>query len=128
LAERVRQISRHLLRRVHASTRSIPRPGPALVRVADANDIAEGAMRAFDVDGTKVNISHASGRFFAFDDTCTHAGCSLAAGTLNATIVTCACHGSQFDIADGSVVRGPAQRPVRSRRVEVRGSELMTEP
>jgi nitrite reductase/ring-hydroxylating ferredoxin subunit len=103
-------------------------PGKTLVRVADANDIREGEMRAFDVEGTKVNISHASGGFFAFDDTCTHAGCSLAAGKLDGTTVTCACHGSQFDIADGSVLRGPAQRPVRARRVEVRGSDLMTEP
>jgi nitrite reductase/ring-hydroxylating ferredoxin subunit len=103
-------------------------PGPALVRVAGVNDIAEGEMRAFELEGTKVNISQVSGRFFAFDDTCTHAGCSLAAGKLDGTTVTCACHGSQFNVADGSVVRGPAQRPVRSRRVEVRGSDLMTEP
>jgi nitrite reductase/ring-hydroxylating ferredoxin subunit len=102
-------------------------PGPTLVRVADANDIAEGEMRVFDVEGVKVNVSHASGTFFAFDDTCPHAGCSLAAGRLDGTTVTCACHGSQFDIADGRVVRGPAQRPVRSRRIEVRGSDLMTE-
>lgn len=78
-------------------------PGPTLVRVADAKDIAEGEMRVFDVEGVKVNISRASGKYFAFDDTCTHAGCSLAAGKLDSTTVTCACHGSQFDIADGRV-------------------------
>ena len=102
-------------------------PGRILVRVADANEVAEGEMRSFDVEGVKVNISNAAGRFFAFDDTCTHMGCSLAAGKLDGTTVTCACHGSQFDIADGSVVRGPAQRPVRSRLVEVRGPDLLTE-
>jgi nitrite reductase/ring-hydroxylating ferredoxin subunit len=101
--------------------------GQLLVRVTAASDVAEGEMRAFDVQGVKVNISNAAGRFFAFDDTCTHMGCSLAAGKLDGTTVTCACHGSQFDIADGSVLRGPAQRPVRSRRVEVRGSDLVTE-
>ena len=30
--------------------------------------------------------------------------------------MTCACHGSQFDVTSGAVLRGPAQRPVRSRR------------
>ena len=104
-----------------------PNPGPRLVRVADVSDVADGEMRAFDVEGTKVNISHVSGTFFGFDDTCTHMGCSLAAGTLHGTTVTCRCHGSQFDISSGQVLTGPARRPVRSRRVEVNGPDLMTE-
>jgi 3-phenylpropionate/trans-cinnamate dioxygenase ferredoxin subunit len=84
-------------------------------------------MRAFEVEGTRVTIVHTAGQFFAFDDTCTHSGCSLAHGSLEGTTVTCACHGSQFDVASGAVLRGPAQRPVRSHQVEVRGSDLLTE-
>src|SRR5262249_35609186 len=61
----------------------------------------------------------------AFDDTCTHRGCSLASGKLDGTTVTCPCHGSQFDVTSGAVVRGPATRPVRSRLVEVKGNDLL---
>ena len=43
-----------------------------LVRISQAADVAEGHMRAFDVAGTKVNVSNARGHLFAFDDTCTH--------------------------------------------------------
>ncbi|MGH2393155.1 MAG: Rieske (2Fe-2S) protein, partial [Candidatus Limnocylindria bacterium] len=60
-------------------------------------------------------------------DTCTHMGCSLAAGDLDGTTVTCACHGSQFDVTSGEVLRGPAERPVRSRRVGFQGDELTVE-
>ncbi|MGH2380444.1 MAG: Rieske (2Fe-2S) protein [Candidatus Limnocylindria bacterium] len=98
-----------------------------LVRVGSAKDVAEGFMRVFEVAGTKVNVANSDGRLYAFDDTCTHQGCSLANGNLQGTTVTCACHGSQFDVTSGAVLRGPAQRPVRSRAVQVEGEDLLTE-
>jgi|SRR5262245_39711518 len=98
-----------------------------LVRVGNAKDVAEGAMRVFDVAGTKVNIASALGHLYAFDDTCTHKGCSLAKGKLDGTMVTCPCHGSQFDVTSGAVLRGPAERPVRSRLVQVEGEDLVVE-
>ena len=98
-----------------------------LVRIGNANDVADGQMRVFEVAGTKVNVASSDGRLYAFDDTCTHMGCSLAKGELEGTIVTCACHGSQFDVTTGAVQRGPAQRPVRSREVQVEGADLLAE-
>ena len=98
-----------------------------LARVGNAKDVAEGAMRVFDVAGTKVNIASAGGNLYAFDDTCTHKGCSLANGKLDGTTVTCPCHGSQFDVTSGAVLRGPAQQPVRSRLVQVEGEDLLVE-
>lgn len=98
-----------------------------LVRIGSANDVADGQMRVFDVGGTKVNVASSEGRLYAFDDTCTHMGCSLANGELEGTIVTCACHGSQFDVITGAVMRGPAPRPVRSRTVQIEGPDLLAE-
>jgi nitrite reductase/ring-hydroxylating ferredoxin subunit len=98
-----------------------------LVRIGSSKDVPEGAMQVFEVAGTKVNVANADGHLYAFDDTCTHAGCSLAMGELDGTTVTCACHGSQFDVATGAVLRGPAQRPVRSRLVQAEGEDLLAE-
>ena len=98
-----------------------------LVRVGSSKDVAAGKMRVFDVAGTKVNVTNADGHWYAFDDTCTHLGCSLAKGTLDGTTVTCRCHGSQFDVTSGAVLRGPAARPLRSRLVQVEGENLLTE-
>jgi nitrite reductase/ring-hydroxylating ferredoxin subunit len=64
---------------------------------------------------------------YAFDDTCTHRGCSHATGKLDGTTVTCPCHGSQPNVTSGAVVRGTAQRPVRSRLVQVEGEALLAE-
>ena len=98
-----------------------------LVRIGSPKDVVHGQMRVFDLDGTKVNVASAGANLYAFDDTCTHAGCSLGTGKLDGTTVTCPCHGSQFDVTSGSVLRGPAKRPVRSRAVRVEGENLLAE-
>ena len=98
-----------------------------LVRIDNAKDIAPGEMHLFDVAGTKVNVASVGGHLHAFDDTCTHKACSLAKGKLDGTTVTCPCHGSQFDVTSGAVLRGPAQRPVRSRLVQMEGDDLLVE-
>src|SRR5258705_6521479 len=98
-----------------------------LVRVGSSKDVPAGQMRVFDVKGTKVNVASVGGRLFAFDDTCTHLGCSLAKGKLVGTTVTCPCHGSQFDVTSGAVLHGPAVQPLRSRSVQSDGEDLLTE-
>jgi nitrite reductase/ring-hydroxylating ferredoxin subunit len=98
-----------------------------LVQIENARNIASGEMRVFDVAGIKVNIASVGGQLHAVDDTCTHRACSLAKGKLDGTTVTCPCHGSQFDVTTGEVLRGPAQQPVRSRLVQMEGEGLLVE-
>jgi nitrite reductase/ring-hydroxylating ferredoxin subunit len=96
-------------------------------RVSAGSKLMEGEMRVFDIDGAKVSVAAAGGSLYAFDDACTHMGCSLGEGKLEGIAVTCPCHGSQFDVTSGAVIRGPAQRPVRSRSVKIEGDDLLIE-
>jgi nitrite reductase/ring-hydroxylating ferredoxin subunit len=96
-------------------------------KVSAGNKLGDGEMRVFDIDGTKVAVAAAGGRLYAFDDACTHMGCSLGEGKIENKTVTCPCHGSQFDVSSGAVIRGPAQRPVRSRSVQIEGDDLLIE-
>jgi nitrite reductase/ring-hydroxylating ferredoxin subunit len=92
--------------------------------VARADDLKEGDMRAFDLRGTKIAVANVAGTFYAFGDTCTHRECSLAEGDLEETTVTCPCHGSEFDVVSGQVLRGPARVPVGSFEVRAEGGNL----
>lgn len=92
--------------------------------VSRADDLKEGEMRAFDVRGTKIAVVNVAGEFHAFGDTCTHMQCSLAEGDLEETTVICPCHGSEFDVTSGEVLRGPAREPVGSFEVQVEGGNL----
>lgn len=50
---------------------------------------------------------------YAMTLTCTHEGCDMGSeGTVTASRISCACHGSVFD-ATGAVVRGPAKEPLQ---------------
>ena len=94
------------------------------VPVSRADALEEGGMRAFDVRGTRVAVANIAGTFHAFDDTCTHLQCSLAEGDLEDTTVICPCHGSEFDVVSGEVLRGPARVPVGSFEVREEGGNL----
>ncbi|HLT10552.1 MAG TPA: Rieske (2Fe-2S) protein [Micromonosporaceae bacterium] len=63
-----------------------------------------------------------AGEFRAFSATCTHMQCQLT--QIDGGRISCFCHGSQFSIADGSVMRGPASRPLSPRQVTVTGDTL----
>jgi nitrite reductase/ring-hydroxylating ferredoxin subunit len=101
--------------------------GAGFMAVARADDLKEGEMQAFKVFDAKVAVANVAGAFYAFDDTCTHEGCSLAEGELEDAILTCGCHGSQFDVTSGALVRGPAQVPVKSYETRVEDGNLEIE-
>jgi len=82
-------------------------------------DLAEGEVAAYDVCETWVALSEIDGEVYAIGDLCTHQGCSLAKGELEGTTVTCPCHGSQFDVTTGTVLRGPATENLPCYRVKV---------
>jgi len=85
---------------------------PEWVKVADAGDVAEGEINAYMVGNRTVAVANVDGDLQAFDDTCTHQGCSLSEGDLDGTIVECPCHGGRYDVMTGEVVGGPPPEPV----------------
>jgi Rieske Fe-S protein len=80
--------------------------GEVLVKAADV-PVGGGVVLT---DAHVIVTQPKAGRFEAFTMTCTHAGCGVSA--IQGTLMVCPCHGSEFSIADGSVVRGPATRPL----------------
>ena len=98
------------------------------VTVARTTDIKPGELAVFDVEGVRIAVANASGRFFAIDDTCTHEQCSLAEqGTLDGTVVTCGCHGAQFDVTTGQVLAPPALEPVKAYPLRVGQGHVVVE-
>jgi nitrite reductase/ring-hydroxylating ferredoxin subunit len=68
-----------------------------------------GEPRRVVVGETPVMVLRHGDGLHALHDRCSHRGCSLAEmGEVEGETVTCNCHGSQFDLRDGSVQRGPA--------------------
>jgi 3-phenylpropionate/trans-cinnamate dioxygenase ferredoxin subunit len=108
------------------------------VYLTDIGDLPDGAMKQADADGHEFLVAHVGGAYLVSDARCPHLHGHLAKGTLEGTIVTCPLHHSQFDLADGAVVRwtdftGAVRsvaefarhpRPLRVYDVRVDGTEL----
>jgi len=56
--------------------------------VGKVADIPAGKMQKVTVDGKEILVMNIDGHFYAINDTCTHAGASLAEGTLDGPILT----------------------------------------
>jgi 3-phenylpropionate/trans-cinnamate dioxygenase ferredoxin subunit len=73
--------------------------------VATTDELKEGAMMKVKVAGREVLVAHVGGNYYAADNRCPHMNGDLSKGRLEGTILTCPVHHSQFDLADGRVVR-----------------------
>jgi Rieske Fe-S protein len=94
-------------------------PPGTVLGPASAVPVGGGAVYA---DQSVVVTQPSPGTFRAFSAVCTHQGCTVSdvyGGTIN-----CPCHGSKFKITDGSVVAGPARRPLPAKRVRSTGGQL----
>ncbi|MGH3776806.1 MAG: Rieske (2Fe-2S) protein [Pseudonocardiaceae bacterium] len=98
-----------------------PPAGSASQPLANTSDIPVGGGAVFE-DEEVVVTQPTPGAFKAFSAVCTHQGCTVnkvASGTID-----CPCHGSKYAIADGSVVNGPASKPLAQRQITVSGDSI----
>lgn len=90
----------------------------ARLRAESIEHLAPGEGGIVKVDGDVVGAYRApDGSYQAVSATCTHLGCSLKWNGAE-TSWDCPCHGSRFD-TDGSVLDGPAVRPLDVVEVEI---------
>jgi Rieske Fe-S protein len=81
-----------------------------------AADVPVGGGKVFE-DVKVVVTQPTEGDFKAFSAICTHQGCTVN-GVSNG-VITCPCHGSNFDIATGEVKQGPATQALPTKSVTV---------
>lgn len=88
--------------------------GPGLAKTAD---VPVGSSKLVGTGNAQVLLSHPAGATFrAFSPSCTHQGCTVE---VRSDMFVCPCHGSEFALADGAVLQGPATRPLIERKVTV---------
>jgi nitrite reductase/ring-hydroxylating ferredoxin subunit len=95
--------------------------GAATGALASTSEIPVGGGKVFSSQQVVVTQPE-KGTFKGFSAICTHMQCTVdqvANGTID-----CPCHGSQFSVKDGSVVAGPAPKPLPAAAIKVTGTEI----
>lgn len=99
----------------------------AFVKVGNADEVAPGTAKAFEVDGRSVAVCNVDGTYYAIDDVCTHDGGSLDQGLLDGNQIECPRHGARFDVTTGKVLTLPAVVPVNAYPVRIENGAIEVE-
>ena len=89
--------------------------------LASTSEIPVGGGKVFSAEKVVVTQPTA-GEFKGFSAVCTHLGClvdKVASGTID-----CPCHGSKYSVKNGSVVAGPAPKPLPAQAIKVAGGKI----
>ena len=93
------------------------------IEIGSASAVGVGKAARLTHGSTTVIVSQpSSGEYKAFSTVCTHQGCQVQVQDSNR--IVCPCHGSEYAVADGSVVHGPAEAPLTSYPVQVKGGKI----
>ena len=93
------------------------------VEVGSASAVGVGKAAKLTHGSTTVIVSQpSSGEYKAFSTVCTHQGCQVQVQDSNR--IVCPCHGSEYAVADGSVIHGPAEEALTSYPVQVKGGKI----
>ncbi len=82
-------------------------------RVCSLDAVPLGELKQFTVEGVEILVINSNGQIYCLEARCTHAGAPLVEGEVVEDVLTCPWHGSKFNIKDGTVLRGPAENPLR---------------
>jgi nitrite reductase/ring-hydroxylating ferredoxin subunit len=98
------------------------------IAVLPVADLPPNTSRRVVVDDLDVLLVRTDQEVLAVADRCTHQGAPLHKGVIKATgamkTVTCAAHGSMFQLSDGRVLRGPATSRLPTYDVRENGDAL----
>lgn len=73
-------------------------------KAVETSKIPDGSMMTVEIDGESVLIANVDGKYYGIGAICTHEEWDLSEGTLADTTVTCAGHGTVWDLKTGKGV------------------------
>lgn len=110
--------------------------------VCSLDDLPDGTMRAFRVEGRDLLLVRNGDQVYALRDICPHQGAPLSAGVLTCArlaggvgehradrsnrIIRCPWHNWEFDAGDGAALHDPTRR-VASYPASIRSGQVVVE-
>jgi nitrite reductase (NADH) small subunit len=99
----------------------------AFVKVAQRGEIKENGGKELDINGTRVALFHANGRYYAIEAHCRHQDGSLAPGKIDGEVVECPLHSWHYNIRTGELLDYLEGVKLVTYKVDVRGNDIFIE-
>ena len=98
------------------------------IRVCGEHEMAPGELAVVHDGNTPILVLNHEGRFYAWEDRCSHADFELSAGPFDARAgsIECVLHGARFDVVTGTALCPPAQSPLVKFPVKVEAGAVWT--
>lgn len=92
------------------------------------DELADGAVRKFDVCGNAVAVYNLGGRIYATQDGCSHATASLSEGEIvDDECIACPVHDGTFHIPTGQPMSFPCEHPIRTYKVISENDDVLVD-
>lgn len=107
----------------HGTVDSITPTTPVLLGAVSAVPVGLAGSFTLPSGLPVIVLQPSAGEFRCYDAVCPHAGCTVGYDTAQ-QLILCPCHGSEFAVATGDVLRGPAVVGLTALHLEERGDRL----
>lgn len=96
----------------------------AFKKLISVSEVGEGRLVVVKTRHFNVVVTQVEGKYYAFEDSCTHDGEEISCGKLEGCVITCPRHFAKFDVRSGEVLALPATEPLVIFPVRVVGEDL----
>ena len=97
------------------------------MKVAQRGEIKENGGKELTVNGMRVALFFARGKYYAIEAQCRHQDGSLAPGKIDGEVVECPLHSWHYNIRTGELLDYLEGVKLTTYKVDVRGNDIFVE-
>ena len=93
-------------------------------RITDRQDLGDGEMKSYDIDGHKILLRRLGDQYFAGIAFCPHLGAPLDEGAMSRERIVCPWHHAAFDVKSGELLEPPALDSLPQFETKIDGDDV----
>jgi nitrite reductase/ring-hydroxylating ferredoxin subunit len=97
------------------------------VKIGEIKNLIEGNIYSKDINNEHIIFFKLGNKVYVLEGYCTHEKADLAYGILTENEIICPLHLSSFNIETGQVLNPPAERNLKTYKVEIINGEIFIE-
>src|SRR5919109_2380985 len=94
------------------------------IKLANKDELRQGKGKELNVDGIRIALFNANGRFYAIEALCRHQDGPLAPGKIDGEIVECPLHSWHYNVRTGELLDYLEGVKLTTYKVDIKGNDI----